>query len=395
MRIAHYVSDLWAPGGIATYVERLTTAQEHAGHDVLWLCHAPPDDRPLPNRMQVVTPNTLYAAARQLRIDVLHAHRILPEPVPNDLVLLRTMHGHQGGCPSGTRYLRRSGQPCDRAYQLSGCMRMHVQERCGSCRPQKMWTHFNRLWRERAQTKQVLTAAVSLYVRQMMARAGCAIGNIVVCPSPAPDVVPYTAPPAHTPSILYAGRIAPEKGLPWLLDALGQFDPQVVLHIAGTGTNEHMQATHDQVEAQGLGHRVRFHGWCDGPALTSLMSMAWGVVVPSVWNEPAGLVPLDAAAHGRFVVASDAGGLPEYVAPNASALVPPHDTAALASTLEDVLSNYDWLARAGKRAQHHARVTFSATHTARVYEQLYAQAAQATQSAVSPSTPSAVSAPHL
>ncbi|PEN09250.1 hypothetical protein CRI93_00535 [Longimonas halophila] len=374
MRIAHYVSDLWAPGGIATYVDRLTTAQEHTGHDVIWLCHAPPDDRTLPDRMQVVTPETLYAAARQLRIDVLHAHRTLPEPLPDDLTLLRTMHGHQGGCPSGTRYLRRSGTPCDRTYHPIGCMRMHVQERCGSCRPRKMWRHFKRLRREREQTETVLTAAVSMYVQQMMARAGCNVSNIVVCPSPAPDVVPYTTPPENTPSILYAGRIAPEKGLHWLVDALAQLDTEVTLHVAGTGTDDHMESAHAQVAAQGLEDRVVFHGWCDEPALTSLLSMAWLVVVPSVWNEPAGLVPLDAAAHGRFVVASDAGGLPEYVAPNASALVPPNDTAALASTLEKVLSDYKLLADAGKRAQHHAEVTFSAPHTARAYEQLYDQA---------------------
>jgi len=373
MRIAHYASDLWAPGGISTYVERLTAEQGRAGHDVTWLCHAPSEGHTLSGRMQAVTPATLYAAARQHQIDVLHAHRTLPEPLPSDLALVRTMHGHQGGCPSGTRYLRRSGQPCDRSYQLLGCMRMHVQERCGSCRPHKMWKHFNRLWRERSQTEQVCTAAVSMYVQQMMGRAGCAVDNIVVCPSPAPAVEPYTAPPAQAPSLLYAGRIAPEKGLHWLVDALAQVDPQVLLHVAGTGTDEHMQAIHEQVEAQGLGDRVRFHGWCDGPALASLMSMAWIVVVPSVWNEPAGLVPLDAAAHGRFVVASDAGGLPEYVAPEASALVPPNDTEALASTLIEKLGNYDMLAAAGERAQQHAGVTFSATHTARAYEQLYEQ----------------------
>ena len=385
MRIAHYASDLWAPGGIATYVERLTTAQERSGHDVVWLCHAPSEGHSLDGRMQAVTPDTLYEAARELRADVLHAHRTLPEPIPNDLALLRTMHGHQGGCPSGTRYLRRSGQPCNRSYQLSGCMRMHVQERCGSCRPHKMWQHFGRLRRERAQTDKVLTAAVSMYVQKMMARAGCAVPNIVVCPSPAPAVVPHTVPPKHTRNILYAGRIAPEKGLRWLIDATAQLDTDVSLHVAGTGTESHMQSVHARVASHGLQDRVQFHGWCDSPALTSLMSMAWLVVVPSVWSEPAGLVPLDAAAHGRFVVASDVGGLPEYVAPDASALVPPNNTNALAAELRQKLSNYDLLVAAGRRAQHHAEVTFSAAHTARAYRKLYDQAAASGQASPSAS----------
>lgn len=374
MHIAHYASDLWAQGGIATYVERLAKAQEHAGHTVTWLCHPPPNDQPVPAHIRVVAPEMLYDTARALRVDVLHAHRLLPEPLPPDIGLIRTMHDHHSGCPSGTRYLKRSGMPCNRAYAPVGCARMHLQERCGSCRPRKMWGHFDRFWREREQSESVLTAAVSMYVQQMMARAGCPVDNIVVCPSPAPAAEPYIAPPVHAPSLLYAGRIAPEKGLPWLLDALARVDPAVTLHVAGTGTAEAVQAVHTRIAARKLGDRVRFHGWCDAAALTSLMSIAWLVVMPSVWSEPAGLVPLDAAAHGRFIVASDVGGLPEYVAPEASALVPPNDTDALANALTKALGNYDRIAHAGKRAQHHARVTFSAMHTAQAYERLYVQA---------------------
>lgn len=374
MRIAHYAPDLWAPGGIATYVDRLTTAQRSAGHDVLWLCHTPQGDTPLPPDAHVVTASTLYAEARAHGVDMLHAHRDLPTPIPSDRPLIRTMHGHQGGCPSGTRYLRRSGMPCDRTYHPIGCLRMHLQERCGSCRPHKMWRNIRRLQQERAQTQTVLTAAVSMYVQQMMVRAGCYVDNIVVCPSPAPIVKPFTMPPRNSPSVLYAGRIAPEKGLLWLLRAMANVDTAAVLHIAGTGTDAHMQAVHDEIEALALTNRVHFHGWCDDEALTGLMNMAWLVVVPSVWNEPAGLVPLDAAAHGRFVISSSAGGLPEYVAPGASTLVPPNDTGALTRALRDALSDYDRLATCGAEAQHHAEVTFSATHTANAYERLYTQA---------------------
>ena len=377
MRIAHYAADLWADGGIATYVERLTSAQRQSGHDVVWLCQAPPQGTPLRDHMHVVTDDTLYHTAATLNLDVLHAHRTLPMPLPTQppFTVVRTMHGHQGGCPSGTRYLRRSQQPCDRTYHPFHCARMHVQERCGSCRPKRMWQNFQRLQTERAQTERVPTATVSRYVHEMMVRAGCEPENMVVCPSPAPAVQPFIAPPSTHAWLLYAGRLAPEKGLSWLLDAMVHIDSSVVLHVAGSGTEAHTNAIYRHVERLNLTERVRFHGWCEPSALTALMTIAWIVVVPSVWNEPAGLVPLDAAAHARFVVASNGGGLPEYVAPDASTLVPPNDTEALATALSHHLATYPLLVEAGRRAQHHAAVTYSALHTARAYDRLYAEAA--------------------
>jgi hypothetical protein len=41
MRIGHYMRDLWKPGGISTYIQRLSAAQRDAGDSVVFLDVSP------------------------------------------------------------------------------------------------------------------------------------------------------------------------------------------------------------------------------------------------------------------------------------------------------------------------------------------------------------------
>ena len=62
------------------------------------------------------------------------------------------------------------------------------------------------------------------------------------------------------------------------------------------------------------------------------------MVVPSIWEEPFGVVALEGIAAGCVVVASRSGGLPEAVGP-CGVLFPNGDIQALAETLREVLTN--------------------------------------------------------
>ena len=66
---------------------------------------------------------------------------------------------------------------------------------------------------------------------------------------------------------------------------------------------------------------------------------AWAVVVPSVWEEPLGLVAIEAIVRRIPVIASDSGGLRETVREGVTGLLYPRgDGAALARCLEAVAS---------------------------------------------------------
>lgn len=129
--------------------------------------------------------------------------------------------------------------------------------------------------------------------------------------------------------MLYAGQLIRGKGVQVLLEAMARLDASRTLDVVGTGNMEGRLKA--QAERLGLGERVRWRGFVDNAR--DWMAAAACVVVPSVWQEPYGLVAAEAVALGRRVVASDVGGLPEACGGKA-VLVPPGDAAALAAALE-------------------------------------------------------------
>jgi glycosyltransferase involved in cell wall biosynthesis len=77
---------------------------------------------------------------------------------------------------------------------------------------------------------------------------------------------------------------------------------------------------------------VTMFGYRDHPDVLSEMRRAAIVVVPSRWQEPFGLVALEAMASGAAVIVSNRGGLPE-VAGEAAVYVDPDDPAAIAAAI--------------------------------------------------------------
>lgn len=85
---------------------------------------------------------------------------------------------------------------------------------------------------------------------------------------------------------------------------------------------------------------MRCVGWRDHAGAMALYATADVVVVPSIWQEPFGLVAVEAMAHARPVVASAVGGLADIVRHGETGfLVPPSDPAALAAHLETLLDS--------------------------------------------------------
>ncbi len=106
---------------------------------------------------------------------------------------------------------------------------------------------------------------------------------------------------------VYAGRLAPEKGLATLLHAAALARQKLVL--AGSGPEEPRLRR----LAERLGSDVRFAGHLDKPALQRLIGEALALVLPSEWYENAPISLLEAYALGRPVIGARIGGIPELV----------------------------------------------------------------------------------
>lgn len=147
--------------------------------------------------------------------------------------------------------------------------------------------------------------------------------------------LPFPVPSRY---LLYAGRIAPNKGLEMLVRALALIPAErrlaLVLMGRDWGMRERLEA-----EAAGLGVAGQLHwlGHVDRPAVwREVFRRAHAFVLPSEW-EAFGLVLLEAMAAGVPIVATGVGGVPEVLeGGRCGRIVPYGDPAALARALTEV-----------------------------------------------------------
>lgn len=154
--------------------------------------------------------------------------------------------------------------------------------------------------------------------------------------------------PAYDDSIVYLGRLAPEKGVRVLLDAMRAL-PEIPLLVVGSGPEEpHLRETCRRYDLD----NVRFTGWRSGPDRFELLRRARLVVIPSLFREPLSRVSIEATSCGVPVVASRVGGLQHTIIENETGLlVPPGDSTALAGSIHDLYHDEPRLRRMRERAR--------------------------------------------
>lgn len=361
MIIGHYDSEMWSKGGISSYVRRVSRAQRAAGHQVYYFSFYPCRDRveDPAEEPQIITSNThLFEQAQSLKLDVLHLHKPISTPPPAELCVLRTVHGHQPYCPSGSKFLERWNKPCDRPYSLLGCLWGHYVDRCGSAHPKTAQFNFQYTGSELSILPTMPVITVSQFLKDQMIKAGYPTDSIDVLRLPAPDRFSDAPPPQHEiPRFVVVGRIAPEKGIGVLLQALQQVTVPIHLDIAGEGYYE--SDLRDLVQQLELGDRVTFHGWVNAGQALDLMQSARAVIFPSVWHEPAGFISLEAATVSRAVIGTRVGGIPEYTGLLQNALlVEPGNQAELAAAITQLATDWALAAQLGQQGRTHVTQHF-------------------------------------
>ncbi|MCP4563035.1 MAG: glycosyltransferase family 4 protein [Bosea sp.] len=169
--------------------------------------------------------------------------------------------------------------------------------------------------------------APSRFYRDKLIEWGWDAGRIAYLPN-CIDTRQYS-PAAHEGDyVVYAGRLAPEKGLATLVRAAALARQRLVL--AGSGPEESaLRRLAGEVDAD-----VAFTGHLDKPALQRLIGEARALILPSEWYENAPISVLEAYALGRPVIGTRIGGIPELILDGETgALVEPGNAAMLAEAL--------------------------------------------------------------
>lgn len=114
---------------------------------------------------------------------------------------------------------------------------------------------------------------------------------------------------------VFLGRLVSDKGADLAIKALSKInsinDSNYTLSIIGSGEEEEMLK--NLVKDLGLDSKVSFLGSMQGVALVDALNQHAFLLVPSIWEEPFGIVALEGMACGCLPIVSDGGGLPDAV----------------------------------------------------------------------------------
>jgi len=155
-------------------------------------------------------------------------------------------------------------------------------------------------------------------------------------------------------TFVYVGRLVSEKGLPLLLEAakiLKNNGFRFQVRIIGDGPERGRLESF--ARTFGLSREVSFTGYLRGDALRDALRDITALVMPSIWEETAGLAAIEQMMRGRAVIAADIGGLGEVV-DGAGLKFQPGDIGDLAACMRRVLENRTLVERLGRRAREWA-----------------------------------------
>ena len=182
--------------------------------------------------------------------------------------------------------------------------------------------------------------------------------------------------PEDRPLALFVGRVAHEKNLHFLLEAMRHaltLNPDIALVIAGEGPA--LPSLKKAVAQHGMDKDVFFLGYLDRKQeLPRCYAAADLFVFPSV-TETQGLVLLEAMAAGLPVLGIPAMGAADILNPQRGAVCAPHEAKGFGSLMVELLADTNRLAKLSSDGREFAQ-TWGAPERARQLAHLYRQIAQ-------------------
>jgi glycosyltransferase involved in cell wall biosynthesis len=176
----------------------------------------------------------------------------------------------------------------------------------------------------------------------------------LVC-SPGVDLPPVevAARSGHGRPVLSVGALEPHKGFHFLVDALGSMSPsnRPALQLI---SNDQNAAYRSALERRARDHGVELYirMRVSDEELTSAYRGA-SAFVYAAHDEPLGLAPLEAMAHGLAVLAVSGGGIAETVVDGETGILVPRDVQAYARALKGLLAADERRRELGARGRAH------------------------------------------
>ena len=163
----------------------------------------------------------------------------------------------------------------------------------------------------------------------------------------------------------FIGTLNTPKGLEWLITQFKESGVQGRLRIAGSGKSADEQYFR---QLAGDDNRIEFVGYMAPVDFYPTIDV---LAVPSVWEEPLGMVAIEGLANHLPVVASNRGGLKESVIDGVNGfLCDPDNPASLGLALARLWRNVDEYNRLADKARESVKDYLSVTRMVDEYEEI-------------------------
>lgn len=191
----------------------------------------------------------------------------------------------------------------------------------------------------RESLKHFITALTTINICPSQAIADHILGRRKIIPNPYRDDIFGNCHEDYTKDLVFVGRLVSVKGVDILLRAVALLRDRgemASLTVVGSGPEE--ENLRALVKNLGIGPNVTFTGLLESREVARVLCGHKVLVVPSVYEEPFGIVALEGIACGCVVVGTKGGGLPEAIGP-CGLTVDNGDVQALAGALSVVLKD--------------------------------------------------------
>jgi glycosyltransferase involved in cell wall biosynthesis len=230
-----------------------------------------------------------------------------------------TVQDHRYFCPTRGKWTL-AGEVCRRPLS---------REVCAACFEDEAYFDdvLGLTERRLAAAKRLPVTVLSRYMREELVNAGVPAEAVHVVP-PFVHGLDLGAEADGPPCVLFVGRLAESKGARDAVRAWRRSGLELPLVVAGTGP---LRAELESEAARSGGPPLEVLGWVGRRRLSALYQRAAAVVFPPRWQEPFGIVGIEALSFGVPVVAWESGAVDEWHP--GPGLVHFGDVAALARAL--------------------------------------------------------------
>ena len=313
----------------------------------------------------------------QEKPDVIHIHNM------QNLGVLRaclsygstvmTAHDYRTVCPASTFFYKRTREECKRTCG-PGCFTTTLTKHCLTPRLNYASYYYKRArWITKHANRFSHVIAPSHGAQKRLLEAGFNQDKMSVLPYFCP--LEPTSKPRPVPekiTMTFIGRIAPNKGHEYFVEALGQLPENVHGVMVGSFTPPNEALIDELAQKFGCKHRLSLRKWATRPEVIEILDQTTVFIFPSLWPETLGIVGIEALSRGVPVVASDIGGVREWLEDGVNGhLVQPKQPGQIRDAVLKIIEKKDTLIAYGENGIKTVRERFLPTQHTSQLVQLY------------------------